>query len=412
MVFQTNDTCSIHKSCNVYLKNVPIWDEPDWNHDSWQGSRYEAPRAGPPPLRTSGDPDGGARQVSIGPPSESPGQTRIRQLLRGMRATPPGLATMDEQRRATFQAAMEQSEQLLAASRATPYASRPLPLFYALSQGSRAVAAAHAEDWHVHGHGLSWEGGASPPTPLHQRISPSEGRTTSAFAGMAAAVGAPMLTGPVELGAVWSALPELLITPPPDSVGRWPRAVFVSWENHEPRELSDRLRVALIGLPDENGRPPSTDAITTALACYPRAADFELTGQGEKGLLLATLSEVGAIAYGHFPAAGQTRDDRRRRLDEVAPEYRFANFRHLLPAVGDGQDELPPVLLWWVLLFALSMYARYEPAAWTAALSVNSSELSVPLEAVLDEALNAVPHLLLDALMLDAALLRPGDLAS
>ena len=45
------------------------------------------------------------------------------------------------------------------------------------------------------------------------------------------------------------------------------------------------------------------------------------------------------------------------------------------------------------------MLARYHPEAWVKALEVNESPLAVPLEDALDMAINAVPHLVLEALL-------------
>ncbi len=56
------------------------------------------------------------------------------------------------------------------------------------------------------------------------------------------------------------------------------------------------------------------------------------------------------------------------------------------------------LLTWWTLLFGLSMLARYEPVGWATALDVESSELAVPLEELLDIALELVPELIIDEL--------------
>jgi hypothetical protein len=69
----------------------------------------------------------------------------------------------------------------------------------------------------------------------------------------------------------------------------------------------------------------------------------------------------------------------------------------LLPAVGGSSETLPPLVLWWILLFGLSLFTRYESARWTAALELRHP-LAVPLEALLDEALEAVPQRILAAL--------------
>ena len=49
--------------------------------------------------------------------------------------------------------------------------------------------------------------------------------------------------------------------------------------------------------------------------------------------------------------------------------------------------------------FGLSMLARYEPSAWADALRVDKNRETVPLEAALDESLDAVPHFVLEALI-------------
>jgi hypothetical protein len=60
-------------------------------------------------------------------------------------AEPPGLAAGDQQRRLTYGAALDQFEELMTAASAATPRSRPLPLFYALSQAGRAIAAVHRE---------------------------------------------------------------------------------------------------------------------------------------------------------------------------------------------------------------------------------------------------------------------------
>jgi hypothetical protein len=64
--------------------------------------------------------------------------------IRATRASPPGRAGDDEERRRVYGAALAQFDELIAAASVVGPASRPLPLFYALSQAGRAVAAGHA----------------------------------------------------------------------------------------------------------------------------------------------------------------------------------------------------------------------------------------------------------------------------
>lgn len=84
-------------------------------------------------------------------------------------------------------------------------------------------------------------------------------------------------------------------------------------------------------------------------------------------------------------------------LDTIVPTIRARDERMLLPRVG-GQAFLSPLMLWWVLLFGLSMIARYDPEVWVAALNINDSRQAVPIESALEVALDVLPDLILDAL--------------
>jgi hypothetical protein len=89
------------------------------------------------------------------------------------------------------------------------------------------------------------------------------------------------------------------------------------------------------------------------------------------------------------------------------PQYKYEREHWLMPTVGDCEDELQPILLWWVLLFGFSLLARYEPVSWQTALDPDRSSLAFPLERLLDEALDVMPELLYGALLHQPALLPP-----
>src|SRR5581483_7898136 len=77
--------------------------------------------------------------------------------IRAMRAMPPGRAADDSDRRGVFSAALGQFDELLDAAAAVGPASRPLPLYYALNQAGRAIAAARQQPhraWRPRVHGL------------------------------------------------------------------------------------------------------------------------------------------------------------------------------------------------------------------------------------------------------------------
>src|SRR5262245_28664242 len=76
-----------------------------------------------------------------------------------MRSMPRGAAGLDDQRRATFQAALEQSEQFFRAAALVGYETKPVQVFYGLYQAGRAIAAAserlNGNEWRLMGHGMS-----------------------------------------------------------------------------------------------------------------------------------------------------------------------------------------------------------------------------------------------------------------
>jgi hypothetical protein len=66
----------------------------------------------------------------------------------------------------------------------------------------------------------------------------------------------------------------------------------------------------------------------------------------------------------------------------------------LLPAVGTPPQVMHPLMIWWAILYTLSMLARYHPEAWTAVTDTDRSPHAVPIEYLLDLAQGAVPDLL------------------
>lgn len=97
-------------------------------------------------------------------------------------------------------------------SRAAAAASpgvRPLPLFYAMSQAERAIAAAYLPHvWKLHGHGIKC-GDLSIESVLDLEIEPQRGANRSkptSFRGVTWATDCDAPTEPMKLGALWSAL--------------------------------------------------------------------------------------------------------------------------------------------------------------------------------------------------------------
>ena len=130
-------------------------------------------------------------------------------LVRSTRAEPPGLAADDPARRALFGAALQQFDELLTAAEVTGYASRPLPLFYALSQAGRAVAAAFAERPRITAHGMAEDRSGAAESILRRRFQ----RRPFASDALSVVCAALELPDPfpeqgertIALGAAWAA---------------------------------------------------------------------------------------------------------------------------------------------------------------------------------------------------------------
>jgi hypothetical protein len=324
--------------------------------------------------------------------------------LRATRASPPGLASADHDRGATYAAALQQFDDLIDAARAVGPVSRPLPLYYAVHQAGKAIAAAWAEgEWRTASHGLTQHrlrrNGEQDEPPgwqsdiLRFRVKPQD--QPGIFGTVASTLGTASLTGSVELGALWSALPG---ASPPADAGPWPLALPVyPLANDEPG-VPSWVSVCLRGQP-----APDAKAVNHLLASYPDATGARATTYD--GHLLISPTPWGPGVGVMLPKTDVQESQGGPPPQELfatharnrAPGYRSGEERWLRPRVGDGSDLLPPVLLWWVLLFGLSLLARYEPAAWRAALDLDKSPAADPLMKLLDDALVIVPDLLFEA---------------
>lgn len=131
--------------------------------------------------------------------------------IRATRASPPHYANGEQDRRQVYGAALAQFDELVAAARAAGAASRPLPLFYALSQAGRAIAAAHAEPpWQLRRHGLSAPELSVPILDVKaKRSTQVDGRASDSVTGVARATESEVFENAASIGALWSSLPEI-----------------------------------------------------------------------------------------------------------------------------------------------------------------------------------------------------------
>jgi len=117
---------------------------------------------------------------------------------------------LSDERRETFGAALEQSEQLFAAAGAVGCEARALPLFYASSQAGRAITAMSSkDDWKSSSHGI-----------MAKQLDGSvwdvqlQNQKKGLFISVADEIRSSGLVGAVRLGHVLASIPEVSSTVP------------------------------------------------------------------------------------------------------------------------------------------------------------------------------------------------------
>jgi len=137
--------------------------------------------------------------------------------IRALRATPPREAARDDERRRVFVAALGQFDELLDAAATAGLASRPLPLYYALSQAGTAIAAAlqtRCREWRPGSHGLiigDPDPGSLGQTKIRSNPVKRKGQQdpSDTFSILSEVLGLQRLTRPTTISNVWAAIPGL-----------------------------------------------------------------------------------------------------------------------------------------------------------------------------------------------------------
>jgi hypothetical protein len=320
--------------------------------------------------------------------SSRPSRPAVWRQIRALRSSPPGRAGKGDRKR-VFGSALEQAEQLFTAAEGAGYASRPILLFYGLSQAGRAIAAASTaagnDSYKLSGHGIkALDLDQRPPLPALTVKDDGAG----SFTHLAQLLGSVSLPKSAPLGQLWAAIPDLLATPLDTGSRQYLPVLqlqYIQSGDDVPGELG-----WIVGLPERPGgydKIPEKE-IRAILRSYPTLAGNHPLGE-----------EV------WFKARIDYRDRSTVRFWphytypwKADQPYRDDYDRWVFPPFDEEGNTLHPLLAWWSLLFALSMLARYEPASWISNLDVDVSPNAVPLEAALDEALGSCPELVLRAI--------------
>ena len=305
--------------------------------------------------------------------------------LRFSRSHPPGVAGSNDDLASLYRAALQQSQDLLEAARVCGSAARPLPLFYSLSQAGKAIEACYGRPEST-SHGLKLA--EASPGVMGARVGVTRG---GRFRSLSACMGSGVPTEAVMLGALMASLPEL--TSHVDFRG-WPMPLPLIVTSNQ---LGDD---GLLKITIEFRETPEDDATALALLReYPDAAERVtfVTHAGDQGLDTTLGTRVPALFRVPLPDSNASVHN----IDYFIPEYDAGTMRGhwLRPSVVSTPSECPPtpLMTWWVILFGLSMFARYHPQEWVKALDPDRSPDAVVLDRCMTSALERVPALVLDA---------------
>ncbi|MFJ4696477.1 YaaC family protein [Streptomyces sp. NPDC088766] len=331
--------------------------------------------------------------------------------LRASRWNPPGRADTGS-RRKTYAAALEQAEQTFQAAATVGTATRPMQVFYGLSQAGRAIAAAavtlKGEDWNLDSHAIKATGFHLPFPDIEIRTDPPG--TKGSFVKVSEVLDSPVWEkDPVRLEDMWDLLPPNLrypLTTRDRLTPLYTDEVGVGTHDHS------LLSVPVCNIPDRVIDAGTREALADFLASYPAVAQHE-SYVTTRALSLGSEAPPEYSRYDHgggemtinwqMPQGAGTGFDglatgaeRLAHLRAMTRSYR--GDRYFLPVLPPMKRELHPLMAWWAVLYALSMLSRYQPAAWGTLINVDNSKYAVPIERLLEVGINHLPVLIADAI--------------
>lgn len=318
------------------------------------------------------------------------------QVIRATRADPPGKANKGS-RRALYGASLQQFDELIEASRTAGHASRPLSLFYALSQAGRAIVAAHGSSNRIGSHGLAEDRSVRNLDVLERAVVRRQSND-DAFTAVCEALRLPDPFGTsnvqspsIPLGAVWAALPRWHVYLP-EWNETWFPALRAFNKGGDGRDHMDRRVMQLQGSKQSPQVAAGFDPLASGIyPQLPASAWYEPNAK-HREVAFSNRLRLGTMRW-------EQDSDERSVFDVTRTLHDDDIERWLLPAAAGSDQAFEPITAWWILLFGMSILARYDPALWSAALELDKSDRAVPLRLILDEALAAVPALVADALL-------------
>jgi len=318
----------------------------------------------------------------------------------------------------TFGAGLQQAEELWRAAERVDLVARPMLLFYGLTQAGRAICAAGPfNKWRpAQSHGLSFKlERPSSGKDLDFKCVRAEARGFGLIQQVAKILDSPTIDTSVALSDLLGALdiellfdneyvtavgplkvdqyseilgnfgppafPGLIVGPVPERFTQASELVVASENNVEYMHLI----------------PPSGEELEEWLSVYPK-----LKSLGMPTAEFGPEPDVSSLESGEYVIrlkweGASQRDDvtqrewTTRRLD-VVQSGNFGNAHGIvLPSIAGNSQPQKLLITWWLILYCLSMLARYYPKEWSEILDLDSSSVAVPLQELILAAQSKVP---------------------
>jgi len=280
--------------------------------------------------------------------------------------------------------------------------TRPLQVFYGLSQAGRAIACAawglKGEDWRLASHGIKATGFDKDFADIELRTDPSGSQ--GSFVRLSELLHSPVWQKkPVRLEDVWDTLPANLEHPLTDRARLTP--LYADQENVGEHD-HPLLSIPVCDIPDRVIDADSREVLDDFLTSYPHMASRESYVRRSMEPDAAPdftryQTSGGELQLNWLMPSGKTTGaERLEYLRSITRAY--AGQRYFLPVIAHLTCEFHPLMAWWAVLYALSMLARYEPARWVGHINVDSSRHAVHIERFLEQALVQLPAVIADTI--------------
>lgn len=343
-------------------------------------------------------------------------------MLRRLRAHPPGRASKGE-RKETFNAAMEQAEEFFRSATLAGPAVRPILIFYGLSQTGRAIAAVSNNKvvqntrYHLKGHGIDAKNIDKADNNGLSTVTVMNGNHSGSFDTLATVLNVASLPNETTIGNLWSLLPEssqvplesphqtrfLEVEEAPGAVrrGRYVQSVIRRIPAEIAGVIDDHNKVT-----PEHSWDDVKDRVARYLDTYPGLKGAVMDMSDESPII--ELSDQGLTVQVYWPGIERANPDEPNPGPRTVPVRKTVDDKQFIaeqtilyrgvqcayPEMGQTGATIHPFLVWWAVLYAMSVIARYQPLTWGRLIDVNSSKDAAAIEQILEHAIRSLPELI------------------